>query len=97
MHSTVVNRNEKIYLNGVEYSHPAHVQFIKDMQSKGLNIELRVTFMYGGPCVLVRDKKKVTDNTSVRCGFEPKGVYFRIFPQESDPIVKDIAKNASWL
>lgn len=84
---------DKVYMHGVEYSLKSHVQFIRDMKKLGLPIELRVRYMYAGPCVRVTDRKKLEGQTSVRCAYENKKMHFLVFPAESDPIVMSIAKD----
>lgn len=91
--------NEKIYLNSVEYAHPAHVQFINDMQARSHAIKLHKKYGYAGPSVIVKDPSKILEHTQVKC---TSVVYagttgYLVFPSTTDPVLEFFIKSNPWL
>lgn len=86
---------ERIYRNGCEYTHPLHIQFIKDMDAVGLPIELRRTYAGSMPAVRVTDRKQAVNAStwSVNYEFTPHDTL--VYARHADPLLSDQQKY-SW-
>lgn len=83
------------YRNGVEYSIPSHVQFVKDMDAAKIPIELRRTHIGSMPCVRVKDKSSALKATQVGCDWDTALDHYIVFPYEHDPNLAEQQKY-SW-
>jgi hypothetical protein len=81
-----------VEFEGVTYTKPDHVQFIRDMCRADLGDALRLyqgRSYYFGPGVCVEDIADAMSETHVRCGWDNMGLGFIVHPKESDFALRD--------
>ena len=65
----------------MKYTHPKHLQFIKDMQQVGLEVRhYKGRYWWQGPAVVVDYIEDARDHTQVPCQSDNLGLGYIVYP-----------------